>query len=44
MIELSEVLQPIERVEIVEDALIAAEDPAYQEFLAELLFLLELEL
>lgn len=44
LIELSEVLQPIERVEIVEDALIAAEDPAYQEFLAELLFLLELEL
>ena len=44
LIELSEALRPIERVEIVEDALSAAEDPAYREFLEELSFLLRLEL
>ena len=44
LIELSEALRPIERVQIVEDALSAAEDPAYREFLEELNFLLRLEL
>lgn len=44
LIELSEALRPIERVQIVEDALSAAEDPAYREFLEELSFLLRLEL
>lgn len=44
LIELSEALRPIERVQIVEDALSAAKDPAYREFLEELNFLLRLEL